>query len=131
MSKYLDKAHELRAIVEPHHNCAQSVLMSFSGEIGISDEEAYKLAVNFGAGMKTASVCGAITGALMAMGLLGIDDPACVKELFNAFKANHQNCIDCADLLKISKDKGEDKKAHCDNLVYECVEIVEKFLQEK
>lgn len=128
MSKYLDKAHELRAIVEPHHNCAQSVLMSFSGEIGITDEEAYKLAVNFGAGMKTASVCGAITGALMAMGLLGIDDPAAVKELFDAFKANHEGCIDCADLLKISKDKGEDKKAHCDNLVYECVSIVEKFL---
>ncbi len=128
MSKYLDKAHELRAIVEPHHNCAQSVLMSFSGEIGITDKQAYDIAVNFGAGMKCASVCGAITGALMAMGLLGVNDPACVKELFDVFKKNHCNCIDCADLLKISKEKSEDKKTHCDNLVYECVSIVEKFL---
>lgn len=131
MSKYLEKAKELRAIVEPHHNCAQSVLMAFSGEIGISDEQAYKVASNFGAGMKCASVCGAITGALMAMGLLGIDNPECVKELFNAIKTNHDNCIDCADLLRINKEKGGDKKAHCDAMVYECVALVEKFLAAK
>lgn len=130
MSKYLEKAKELRAIVEPHHNCAQSVLMAFEDKIGISAEDAYKVAVNFGAGMKTANVCGAITGALMAMGLMGIDDPACVKEVFDSFKAAHEGCVNCSDLLKISKDKGENKKTHCDNLVYECVQIVEKYLKD-
>ena len=43
MSKYLERAKEIRAIVEPHHNCAQSVLMTFNKDAGVSDELAYKM----------------------------------------------------------------------------------------
>ena len=43
MSKYLERAEKLRAIVEPHYNCAQSVLMSFSLDFNLSDEAAYKM----------------------------------------------------------------------------------------
>lgn len=129
MSKYLDEAEKLRKIEEPHHNCAQSVLMAFLEDTNLTKEQAYNLAVNFGAGMKCASVCGAITGALMAMGLLGINEAQKVNSLFKKFKENHHNCINCAELLKISKNAGEDKKTHCDNLVYECVKYVEEFIK--
>ena len=44
----LDKAKEIRAIVEPHHNCAQSVIMSFNRDTDISDEVAIQRLVYFG-----------------------------------------------------------------------------------
>lgn len=128
MSKYLERAEEIRAIVEPHHNCAQSVLMALKGATGLDDKVAFDVAANFGAGMKSGSVCGALTGALMAMGLCGRTDPSDVKALINSFKEKHEGKIDCVDLLAINKREGTDKKAHCDGLVYECVKLVEDSL---
>ena len=68
MSKYSDKAIALRNDPNTHYNCAQAVFMSFANEAGISDEQAFNISANFGSGMKMASVCGAITGGLMALG---------------------------------------------------------------
>ena len=72
MSEHLKRAEELRAITERHYNCAQSVFVPFAKECGLDEEEAYKVAANFGAGMKVAGTCGAITGGLMVLGMLGI-----------------------------------------------------------
>jgi len=129
MSKYLDRAHEIRAIVEPHHNCTQSVLMSFNRETSISDEQAYKIGAHFGGGMKTGSVCGVITGALMTLGLFDLDSPAITQGVFNFFKEKHNDEVMCAALLKANAATGGDKKAHCDALVYEMVEYVESVLK--
>lgn len=129
MSKYLDRAKELRAIVTPHYNCAQSVLLPFAAEAGFSEEQAMKIAVNFGAGMKRASVCGAITGGLMALGMLGIDDAQTIGEYHKRLRDNHSNYLDCADLLRVNKEQGREKKPHCDDMVYECVMLVEEILK--
>jgi len=51
------------------YNCAQSVLGVFSDELGLSREMAFKIASGFGGGMRQGEVCGAVTGALMAIGL--------------------------------------------------------------
>ena len=84
MSKYLDRVKEIRAIVEPHHNCTQSVLMSFTQSLNLDDETAYKLAVAFGAGMKSGLVCGVITGGLMVLGLFGVDDQNTTQKLIKS-----------------------------------------------
>jgi len=131
MSKYLERAKEIRAIVEPHHNCTQSVLMSFTQSLNLDDETAYKIAVCFGGGMKTGSVCGVVTGALMTLGLFGIDDPATTQTVITDFKKKHEEKLDCADLLRANAQAGGDKKTHCDTLVYEMVEYLEKLLKEK
>ncbi|MDD2971917.1 MAG: C-GCAxxG-C-C family protein [Lachnospiraceae bacterium] len=131
MSKYYDKAVELRAIVTPHYNCAQSVVLPFAKDAGVSDEVAYQVASNFGAGMKRASVCGAITGGLMALGLFGVDDPQTISAYHRALAERHQSHMDCADLLRTSKEQGMEKKPHCDGMVYECVNLVEEILHEK
>ena len=55
MSKYIEKAKELRAITDVHYNCAQSVLVPFAKEMGMTEEQAYNLGYNFGAGMKRGS----------------------------------------------------------------------------
>ena len=131
MSKYLDRAHEIRAIVEPHHNCTQSVLMSFTQSLNLDDETAYKIGVAFGAGMKSGLVCGVITGGLMALGLFGVDDQPTTQMLISDFKEKHSNMINCADLLRANSEAGGQRKPHCDALVYEMVEYVENILKER
>ena len=131
MGKYLEKATEIRAIVEPHHNCAQSVLMAFLDDLDLDRETAYKLGSCFGSGMKCGSTCGAITGALMAMGLLGLDSPEITQKFFRDFKQNHSGFIDCKDLLAENAKTGNPKKTHCDALVFEVVEYIEKLLEDK
>jgi C_GCAxxG_C_C family probable redox protein len=52
-------------------NCAQSVLHSYADELGLSQDLATKIATGFGAGMgRKQEVCGAVTGALMVIGLM-------------------------------------------------------------
>ncbi len=70
MSKYMDRARELRAIVTPHYNCAQAVLLPFAPDAGVSEEQAYKLAANFGAGMKLGLAGGPLVVAIL-MGAFG------------------------------------------------------------
>ena len=131
MSKYLDRAKEFRAIVEPHHNCTQSVLMSFTQSLKLDDETAYKIAVAFGAGMKSGITCGVITGGLMVLGLFDVDDQPTPQKLVADFKAKHSDMINCADLLKANSAAGGQRKPHCTALVYEMVEYVENILKER
>ena len=81
--------------------------------------------------LEMGSGCGAVTGALMALGLYGIDDPKEANAFCRRFKEAHDGFLDCRDLLRISAERGEVKKAHCDALVYECVELVEKMIENK
>ncbi len=50
-------------------NCAQAVFLSFSEELGLEATSAAKIALSFGGGMGRGETCGALTGALMALGL--------------------------------------------------------------
>lgn len=131
MSKYHDRAVELRKDIDMHHNCAQSIILSFAEEAGISYELGMHMASNFGKGMKMASTCGAITGGLMVLGLFGIDDQKTVNEYFLTFKKKHEGYTNCADLIRINYVQGFDQKAHCDNLVYEAVDVLEEILQKQ
>ncbi|MBR5645477.1 MAG: C_GCAxxG_C_C family protein [Treponema sp.] len=130
MSKYLERAHEIRAIETPHHNCAQSVLMSFTQSLQLDDETAYKISVAFGAGMKSGITCGVIVGGLMVLGLFGVDDQQTTQKLIRDFKDRHSQMLDCADLLRANTEAGGQRKPHCDVLVYEMVEYVENILRE-
>ena len=131
MSKLLERAKELRADQTKHYNCAQGALIPFAEELGIDAETAYQFAANFGGGMKRAATCGAITGGLMALGLYGVEDPAAIGGFYRRLKENHQGCLDCGDLLRMNQENGGSKKEHCDNMVYECVELVEEILRER
>ena len=128
MSKYLDRAKELRAITVPHYNCGQSVVLPFAEDVGLTEEQVMGICANFGGGLKRASACGAITGGLVVLGLFGIDNPA---QYYQALRANHEGMLDCAELLKRNKELGREKTPHCDELVYECVTLVERILREQ
>jgi len=130
MEKHLARAQELRAIVSPHYNCAQSVLLPFAEDFGMSEEDVMRVAVHFGGGMKMGAVCGAVTGGLMALGLAGLDDPKIANAFCRRIRENHEGMLDCRDLLRANAALGREKKPHCDAMVYEAVEAVAAILKE-
>lgn len=50
-------------------NCSQAVLSVFCEEFNCDKELALKIATGFGGGMRKGEVCGAVTGAIMVLGL--------------------------------------------------------------
>ncbi len=52
------------------YNCAQAVVWTFSGDLGLAPDTALKLACGLGAGMaRRQEVCGAVAGGTLVLGL--------------------------------------------------------------
>jgi len=49
--------------------CSQSILAAYGQPLGLSRETAMKIATGFGGGMGMGGTCGAVTGAIMVLGL--------------------------------------------------------------
>ena len=130
MGKYADEAERLFRIPSPHYNCAQRMLCPFAEDAGLSREAAFRIGANFGGGMKCGSVCGAVTGGLMVLGLFGLDDPKTVQEFLGAFRDRHSGMLECRDLLQASAREGIPRAEHCQGLVRESVTRLEKMLEE-
>ncbi len=125
----MEKARQLREDTNVHYNCAQAVLVAFADRLGLSEEQAFDLGAHFGSGMRHGATCGALTGALMVIGLAKENTAAAVA-LLAQFKQKN-GCTDCIGLLNAAKERGEAKKPHCDRLVFECVEFLEERLHEQ
>ena len=124
----LERARELRADTARHYNCCQSVVLPFAEELGLDEEAVLNLTEHFGSGMRRGSVCGAVTGGLMALGLMGKNSSQDAQAFQRAFREWVQH-LECAELLKCAKERGEEKKEHCDRLVFFAVELVEEMLK--
>jgi len=130
-------------------NCAQAVLSSFSDEFACSSELALKISGAFGSGMgQLGESCGAVTGALMVIGLkygkytTGDTESkdrtyACVKQYSDNFKARFGS-IKCHDLIKYNLSNPEElinaRKAGvfqsiCPELIKGSVEILELLIK--
>ena len=90
-------------------NCSQAVLASFAQRLGLDTPTAIRLATGFGVGMARGGACGAVTGAVMVLGLAGggggpggaaakTATYARVKEFYDQFIDRHGSII-CRDLL--------------------------------
>jgi len=122
---YTKRAQALRDVKERHYNCCQAALLPFAEEQGLDHEDICRLAAQFGAGMRRGSVCGAATGGLMALGLLGADEETAV-EFQRRFRAR-AGAMDCRDLLEAAQKQGEEKKPHCDRVVALAVALVDEL----
>lgn len=97
-------------MTERKSNCAQSVFRVFAEDLGLDENLALMISQGFGGGMgHTGSVCGAVTGAYMAMGLAhpaSKENPrqsvektyALVNEFEKRFKKLHGS-VNCSELL--------------------------------
>lgn len=63
---HIEKANDL---FEKKFHCSQAVFAAFADELGLTEGQALKIGACFGSGMRQGEVCGACTGALMALGL--------------------------------------------------------------
>ncbi|MGN0632392.1 MAG: C-GCAxxG-C-C family protein [Oscillospiraceae bacterium] len=61
-----DKALEL---FSNNFNCSQAVLTAFAPDFGLDEKLALKLGTSFGGGARNGEICGAVSGALMVLGL--------------------------------------------------------------
>lgn len=122
--EHLERARQLRADTGVHYNCCQSVLVPFARELGLTEEQALRLGAHFGSGMRHGSACGAFTGALMALGMLGFGEQAAM-DLIRHMRQEHQ-AVECSVLLKNAHEQGIPRKAHCDGLVFEMVQLLEQ-----
>ncbi len=135
MSKYTDLAMERRSRFTPEGrpvwNCCQAVVSVFAEDVGYDEEACMKAAAFFRGGMQMGSVCGAITGGLMALGLAGVDDAQAAKDLIGRVRENHNGLTDCRDLLRVNAENGGEKMPHCNAMIRECIGYVEKVLRAK
>ncbi len=138
----MSRIDEAVQLFEGSYLCSQAVLTVFSEELGLSKENAFKIGACFGSGMRQGEVCGACTGALMALGLkYGDDKPKCDEvsdKFFEEFKKENGSFI-CRDLLECDISTPEGVKQALDNnlfrevcpkMVASAVEITEKIMDE-
>ncbi|HPT31952.1 MAG TPA: C-GCAxxG-C-C family protein [Prolixibacteraceae bacterium] len=127
-------------------NCSQSVLAAFAPDLGISLNDSLKVSCAFGGGMgKQQLTCGAVTGALMVLGLKfgkALDDNdekkqetyALTRKFCDAFKDKFgsMNCLELLQNLDMN-DPADNAlihdlglhESHCTRFVKEAVELVE------
>ena len=130
-------------------NCAQAVLLAFSDLTGLDEGTAMKLSASFGGGMgKLREVCGAVSGAFMAAGMIYADDHIPTQEakaahyekirnLATRFKEENGSYL-CRELLEgvpVSKDAAPEerteqyyKKRPCGELCAIAAQLLDELL---
>ena len=78
---------EVKARFAAGQHCAQCTLLPWAEELGYDAEELQRMAAAFGGGMFRGDTCGAVTGALIALGLVFGDDNAVMEQKTAQFQA--------------------------------------------
>ncbi len=120
---------------EQHYSCSQAVFSAFAPHYGLTEEQAVKLASPFGGGMaRQGQVCGAVTGALMVIGLArGATDPKdketiyrLGQEFMQKFEARHGSVL-CRELIDFDMRVPEEYQTAKDTKVFST--LCPKFVQ--
>ncbi len=109
-------------LFEQGYTCGQAVLAAFAGRHGVDRDVALRVACAYGGGIaRTAATCGAVNGALMAIGLAHartrVEDEAAREKTYDAaraflerFRAKHGS-DQCRDLLGVDIGTAEGREA--------------------
>ena len=107
----MNHAEIARQLFLAGYNCSQAGFCAFCDETGLRVEDAAKLSSSFGGGMgRLREVCGTVSGALLALGMLrGYSDPQdpaakaahyrLVQEYARLFRERNGSIV-CRELLK-------------------------------
>ena len=148
----MNRVQKAIQLFNSNYNCSQAVLAAFADKAGLDDPTALKLASGFGGGIGcSGGTCGALTGAVMALGLCcGTADPSDktakvevyrkVRRLTEEYKLRTGSTI-CRELMgfDMSTPQGDEMSKmpgafdRCDDFVRIAAEILEEMLnmQEK
>ena len=117
----MNKAETAIQIFDNGNNCAQAVFLAYAEDFGMDKNHALSAAVGFGGGIgRTQDVCGAISGAVMVLGLrsefkegdgrdkinLAYDDVSCFIDEFKKQKGSIK-CLELLDGCSLSSEDGK------------------------
>jgi C_GCAxxG_C_C family probable redox protein len=130
--------------------CSQAVFAAFGKNMGLTENQCLKIGGAFGGGMARKQLtCGAVTGAMMVIGLLygrGLGDDVLQKEityekaneLFEEFQIRNGS-MNCRDLLQGLNLNNPDElkkiqelglfQTSCVRYIQDAVEIVENLIE--
>jgi C_GCAxxG_C_C family probable redox protein len=144
----MTKSDEALASFMSRFTCSSAVFSTFSDELGLDPDTAKKIACGFGAGVsKTGNICGAVSGALMVIGLkygkTEANDEAAtektralVRKFIHEF-AEKNGSVNCTELLGYDMSTPEGFAAardsglfmtKCPILVRDSADLLEKML---
>jgi len=122
--------------------CSQAILSVYGEEEGLERELALKLATGLGGGMgRTAHTCGAVTGAILVIGLkkgpVSVNDVAAkeetyylVREFLNRFQKDNGSVV-CRELLECDIGTPDGYRQACEDKLFEkiCPRLVESAVE--
>ncbi len=130
-------------------NCSQAVFTTFATELGLDEELALKIATQFGGGARKGEMCGAVSGALMVLGLkYGHCHAENAQEKKKAYQIaedfmnrfiEKQGTVVCRELLGYDVSKTEDMEkikelnlfeTVCPKMIRCATEIVDQMMSE-
>jgi len=138
----MNRSEEAKELFLSGYNCAQSILLSFADDLKFSKELAQKMAAGFGGGMgKRQETCGAVTGAIMVLGMMKGEEVnnndelkaaayGSVKDLTRDFVASYKTTR-CRDLIGCDLNTREGAARYKEEKIMEnvCAGCVEKAVQ--
>ncbi len=126
-----------------NYNCCQATISVFAEDLNLDMETALKISSGFGGGLTKAEVCGAVSGACMAISLkYGSTNPenkeskAKIKEFMTKFIEKNNSCT-CKGLLGYDKSTEEGAKIvekekltekFCSGFITSAIEIAEDII---
>jgi C_GCAxxG_C_C family probable redox protein len=123
------------------YNCAQSVLLTMFEHWNGKDEVIPKIATGFGGGIgRCGSICGALTGGVMAVGIkYGTNEPSLEKRLkayelaqkfYKSFEKQHGSVL-CRELIGYDLSVAEELERAREAKIFEekCVNFVRKAVE--
>lgn len=145
----MSKTDRALSLFSNNFNCSQAVFTAFAPDFGIDEKLALMLATSFGGGARNGEICGAVSGALMVLGLKyghfdALDNEQKSRayriavEFTKRFKDKNGSVV-CRDLLGYDLTKLEEMacikeqglfKSVCPEMVQSAVEILEEILAE-
>ncbi len=143
MTEMTEMAERAADLFQKGYNCAQSVVGAYAAELGVPEDVALRMAAGFGGGLgRCGEACGALTGAVMVIGLRvgsAEADPAAKQRAYEATQAfieafrARNGAITCRDLLGVdiasneayqqAREEGR-FKAVCPGLVRSAAQIL-------
>ncbi|MGN1138454.1 MAG: C-GCAxxG-C-C family protein [Ruminococcus sp.] len=143
---HTDKAQEY---FSNNFNCSQAVFTTFATEMGIDEELALMIATQFGGGARKGEMCGAVSGALMVLGLkYGHCNSENEEEKARAYRISEEfmnrftqknGTVVCREILGYDISKSEDMekikelnlfKTTCPEMIKSATEIVDEMINE-
>ncbi|MBQ5739454.1 MAG: C_GCAxxG_C_C family protein [Oscillospiraceae bacterium] len=124
-------------------NCCASVLFAYQDKTKMSDELCYGVSSGLGGGFRTGSICGAVSGAVIVLGILhphneqtGAEGKTSNMKLTQEFQrryAEREGAVDCRDLKPVPAKhevpfEGREMK-NCDHYILAAVELLDEMIE--